>query len=129
LKKSKISQKSDEIRSILTLARFLNGLLVSGAPVAHRPRKECSMFNVPNDLGERIVQATRLAVAAHWQMKLEQLGDEIHTRQLEAISGTAALMVTDDQLSTATHGGAGLSPRRPSRRPGRTPRFIRRSRR
>lgn len=82
------------------------------------------MLNVPTDLGERILQATRLAVAAHWQLKLEQLGDEIHTRQLGADSGTAASVVTDDLLPPATHGGAGHVPRRPSRR---FKRFFRRS--
>jgi len=83
------------------------------------------MVNVPSDLGERILLATRMAVSAHWEMRLETLQTEIHTRQHGCDSGTAQASVTDDLLSLATHGGAGSIPRRPSR----LARFFRRSRR
>ena len=83
------------------------------------------MVNVPTDLGERILKATQMAVTAHWQMKIEQLGHEIYTRQHLSDSGTAEWPVTDDLLPTATHGGAGMFPRRPSR----LRKWFRRSRR
>jgi len=80
------------------------------------------MLNVPADLGERIILATRMAVIAHWEMQLER---DIHTRQQLSGSGTAEKSVTDDLLPTATLGGAGTTPRRPSR----LRKLIRRSRR
>ncbi len=83
------------------------------------------MVNVPSDLGERIVSATRMAVTAHWQLVLGQQQIEIHNRQHESQGGTGESLATDGLLSTATLGGAGTLPRRPSR----LSRFIRRSRR
>jgi len=83
------------------------------------------MVNVPSDLGERILSATRMAVTAHWQMVLGQQQHEIHNRQHESHSGTGESLVTDGLLSTATLGGAGILPRRPSR----LSRLTRRSRR
>ncbi len=80
------------------------------------------MPNVPTDLGERIVLATRMAVIAHWELALDR---DIHTRQQLSSSGTAENSVTDDLLPTATLGGAGFAPRRPSR----LRKLIRRSRR